>query len=158
MAKVDVGEVRQMAIGLKWKRRRDSGGPPGSDLSDMTDLDLIDVTLVTEFAGQSTEVPKLGLGFAEDGVTVRKPDGAAFVRIPWGDIVGVVAEAEADPAPPAVSAVSLDVESSKRHHLFVVPNAEPGALAASLGVISHRYGGGSVTVAEPGTRASKHSE
>ena len=86
-----------MASGRKWaSRRREPEDVPGSDLSGVTELDLIDVTLVTEFSGARAEVPRLGLAFNKDGMTVRTPDGTPYVRIPWVCIVQPVSYTHLD--------------------------------------------------------------
>jgi hypothetical protein len=128
-----------MPSGRIWGRR-DAGVIPGSDLSGVTQLDLIDVTLVTEVSGEVAEVRGLGLGFDKDGMTVRTPDGAPYVRIPWASIVQLSAVvSEPVSTPPAVT---LEVQSNRKRHRFVVPNVEPRALSGSLGAMSTRYGHG----------------
>jgi hypothetical protein len=129
-----------MASGRKWgPRRRDAEEIPGSDLSGITELDLIDVTLVTEVSGARAEVPRLGLAFKQDGMTVRTPDGAPYVRIPWVSLRQLTAEVctEGDSRS---NAVTLEVQSNRKHHRFVVPNVQPQALTGSLGVVSSLYG------------------
>jgi hypothetical protein len=119
--------------------RRDAGAVPGSDLSGVTELDLIDVTLVTEVSGDPVEVPSLGLGFNEQGMTVRTPDGAPYVSIPWACILHLSADAVSEPLTSS-GAVRLDVRSNRKRHRFVVPNVEPRALTGSLGAVSALYG------------------
>jgi hypothetical protein len=111
-------------------------------LSGITELDLIDVILVTDVLGEPAEVPHLGLGFDKDGMTVRTPDGAPYVCIPWECIVQLSAVvSEHLSSPPAVT---LDMQSNRKRHRFVVPNVEPRALTGSLGALSALYGHGEV--------------
>ena len=129
-----------MASGRKWApRRREPEAVPGSDLSGVTELDLIDVTLVTEFEGEQAEVPRLGLAFNSGGMTVRTPDGAPYVRIPWGSLMQLSAEVAGE-RPSSSPAVTLDVKSNRKSHRFVVPNVQPQALTGSLGAVSTLYG------------------
>lgn len=139
-----------MASGRKWgSRRRDPDEIPGSDLSRITELDLIDVTLVTEVSGARAEVPRLGLAFKQDGMTVRTPDGAPYVRIPWLSLVQLSAEVATDRSSHS-TAVTLEVQSNRRHHRFVVPNVQPQALTGSLGVVSSLYGRGDLLTSGKG--------
>jgi hypothetical protein len=129
-----------MAGARKWgSRRRDPDETPGSDLSGITELDLIDVTLVTEVSGARAEVPRLGLAFKQDGMTVRTPDGAPYVRIPWVSLRQLSAEASSE-RNSSSTAVTLEVRSNRKNHRFVVPNVQPQALTGSLGVVSSLYG------------------
>ncbi|MGH9169668.1 MAG: hypothetical protein ACRD0Z_02155 [Acidimicrobiales bacterium] len=120
--------------------RREPAAAPGSDLTDITQLDLIDVTLKTEFSGEQAEVTGLVLGFDASGMTVRKADGTSVVTIPWGTITGLSADVVGNQQHALSTAVALDVQSRLKTHRFVVPNVQPGALTSSLGVISSRYG------------------
>jgi hypothetical protein len=130
-----------MATGLKWARwRRAALSAPGSDMTGVTELDLINVTLVTDYSGQTTEVPSLGLGFDSEGMTVRKADGAPFVRVPWSSIVAVNADVVGSQRHQLATAMELDIQSDKKHHRFLVPNVQPAALTGSLGAMSRMYG------------------
>jgi hypothetical protein len=127
----------------KW---RPWGGPttaaPGSDLSGTSSLDLIDITLVTDVTGTETEVPHLGLAFADGGMTVRRSDGSDVVTIPWVSIVELSADVEPQRYAGLSTRVALDVQSNRRRHRFLVPNVTPQALTGSLGAMSTRYGRG----------------
>lgn len=139
-----------MASGRKWaSRRREPEDVPGSDLSGVTELDLIDVTLVTEFSGARAEVPRLGLAFNKDGMTVRTPDGTPYVRIPWVCIVQLSADVAGE-RQSSSPAVTLDVQSNRKSHRFVVPNVQPKALTGSLGAMSTRYGRGELLASSKG--------
>ncbi len=109
-------------------------------MSDITELDLINVTLVTEFEGARAEVPRLGLAFDEGGMTVRKADGVPYVRIPWQFITELSADMIGSQRDASTTAVALDIQSSRKRHHFVVPNVQLAALTGSLGVLSQRYG------------------
>jgi hypothetical protein len=142
-----------MADGDKWTPWRRGGRPaPGSDMSDMTELDLIDVTLVTEYAGARAEVPRLGLAFNEGGMTVRRADGAPYVRIPWQFITELSADVVGSQRDVSTKAVALDVQSSRKRHHFVVPNVQLAALTGSLSVLSQRYGRGALVAGGKGRR------
>jgi hypothetical protein len=123
----------------KWASwRRDPGAVPGSDLSGVTELDLIDVSLLTSVSGEPAEVAHLGLTFNTEGMTVRTPDGEPYVRIPWESIAQLSADVESEHHS-LPGAITLDVQSDRKRHRFVVPNVEPRALTESLGVMSARY-------------------
>ena len=141
-----------MPTGLKWPRRRVGGPAPGSDMSAVTELDLIDVTLVTEVAGERAEVPRLGLAFNEMGMTVRKTGGEPYVRITWLSIVEVSADVVGAKRHSLSTAVALDVQSKRKRHRFLVPNVQPEALTGSLGAMSERYGRGTLVA---GAKASR---
>ncbi|HXY45238.1 MAG TPA: hypothetical protein VEH29_13700 [Acidimicrobiales bacterium] len=145
-----------MAEGRKWPWRRPTGIIPGSDLSGVTQLDLIDVTLVTEVSGQPAEVPHLGLAFGELGMTVKRPNGAPYALIPWASIVRLSADAVGPQRHQLSTAVSLGVESTRKRHRFVVPNVQPEALAGSLGAMSERYGRGELVVGGPARGPRRH--
>jgi hypothetical protein len=138
----------------RWKRA--TGIIPGSDLSGVTELDLIDVTLLTESAGQPTEVKHLGLGFSEQGMTVKKPGGEPYALIPWVAIVQLSADAVGPQHYQLSTAVTLDVQSKQKHHRFLVPNVQPDALAGSLGAMSERYGRGELVVGGPARGMRRH--
>jgi len=142
-----------MASGRKWaSRRREPEAVPGSDLSGITELDLIDVTLVTEVAGARAEVPRLGLAFNKGGMTVRTPDGAPYVRIPWWNIIQLSTDVAAERSSSS-PAVTLDVQSNRKSHRFVVPNVQPQALTGSLGAVLTLYGrDGLLSTAKGGQR------
>jgi hypothetical protein len=136
-----------MASGrLPW--RRGTGPSPGSDLSGVTQLDLINVTLVTEVDGQPAEVPLLALAFDETGMTVKKSDGTRYVRIPWTSIVRLSADVVRPGHHDGGTAVELEVHSDRKQHHFLVPDVQPAALKVSLDAMSARYGGGVVVAPE----------
>lgn len=131
-----------MASGSKFRPwRRDSEPSPGNDLTAATELDLINVTLLTEVGGTEAEVPGLGLGFDSTGMSVRKPDGATFVKIPWSSITGLTTGAMNTSRHSLSTAAALEVHGEHKRHRFQVPNVQAEALAGSLGAISSRYGG-----------------
>jgi hypothetical protein len=135
-----------MASGRKWgAKRRDSDDIP-EDWCGITELDLIDVTLVTEVSGARAEVPRLGLAFKQDGITVRTPDGVPYVRIPWVSLRQLSAQVSTE-GNSSSTAVTLEVRSNRKNHRFVVPNVQPQALAGSLGVVSSLYGRGDLFAA-----------
>jgi hypothetical protein len=141
-----------VASGRKWtSRRKDAEGVPGSDLSGVTELDLIDVTLVTQVSGARAEVPRLGLAFNKGGMTVRTPDGKPYVSIPWRSIMQLSADVAGE-RPSSSPVVTLDVQSNRKSHRFVVPNVQPQALTGSLGAVSTLYGRGELLVSAKGGR------
>jgi hypothetical protein len=129
-----------MPSGIKMPWRRDAVKAPGSDLTAVTTLDLINVTLQTEVGGQPAEVTGLGLGFDSVGMTVRKEDGSTFVKIPWGAITGVSADVLGTQNHSLATAVALEIQSELKTHKFLVPNVQPKALTGSLTAISAKYG------------------
>ncbi len=133
----------------KWPLKRATGIIPGSDLSGVTDLDLIDVTLLSEMSGQPTEVPHLSLRFAESGMTVKKPNGAPYALIPWLSILRMSADAVGVQRHQLSTAVTLEVESTRKRHRFLVPSVQLDALTGSLGAMSERYGRGELIVGPP---------
>jgi len=123
-------------------------------MSAVTKLDLIDVTLVTQVAGQPAEVPRLGLAFNETGMTVCKADGKPYARIPWQLITELSASAVSPQRHSSATAVALDVQSSRKRHHFVVPNVQLAALTGSLGAMSQRYSRVALVV---GGKSRRHS-
>jgi hypothetical protein len=140
----------------KWPWKRATGIIPGSDMTGVTELDLIDVTLLTESAGEAVEVPHLGLFFDPLGMTVKKPDGVPYARVPWVSIVQLSTHAVGSRRHELSTAVTLDVQSKKQHHRFVVPNVQPDALAGSLGAMSERYGRGELVLGGPARGMRRH--
>jgi hypothetical protein len=146
-----------MAGAIRWPWRRSSGPAPGSDLTGVTDLDLIDVTLSTEYGGQAAEVPGLGLAFDTGGMTVRKSDGVAYVKIPWGAITGLSADVVGTQRHALSTAVALDVQSHVKTHRFLIPNVQPDALTGSLRAISSRGGRAIEPTQAHGQRRGDHA-
>lgn len=138
--------MRPIVSGLKWPFKRATSAVPGSDLSGVTELDLIDVTLVTESGGQPVEVPHLGLAFGEAGLSVKKPDGASYALIPWVSLLQLSAAAVGPQRHHLPTTATLEVRSKLKRHRFLVPNVQAEALTGSLGAMSARYGRGEVTV------------
>ena len=130
----------------KWPFKRATGIIPGSDLSGVTALDLIEVTLLTDVAGQPTELPHLVLSFGELGMTVKKPDGAPYALIPWLTIQQMSAEAVGPQRHQLSTVASLSVETSRKRHRFLVPNVQLDVLTGSLGAMSERYGRGELVL------------
>jgi len=145
-----------MADGRKWPWKRPTGIIPGSDLSGVTELDLIDVTLLSETSGQQTEVPHLGLAFGELGMTVKKPNGAAYALIPWALIEQLSAQAVGPQRHQLSTAVALEVQSKRKRHRFLVPNVQPEALKGSLRAMSARYGRGELVSGGPARGTRRH--
>jgi hypothetical protein len=148
--------VHPMGEGPRWPWKRATGIIPGSDLTGVTELDLIDVTLLTESAGEAVEVPHLGLFFDSLGMTVKKPNGVSYARVPWVSIVQLSANAVGARRHELSTAVALDVQSKKKHHHFVVPNVQPDALTGSLGAMSERYGRGELVLGGPTRGMRRH--
>lgn len=121
--------------GKRFGRRRADSAAPGADLSRMEQLELIDITLVSEVQGGPTEVPHLGLRFDATGVSVRRPNGDAVVHIPWVSLRRLETAARED----RQASVELAVQSDRRRHRFLVPNVSEEALKASLTAMSARY-------------------
>jgi hypothetical protein len=143
------GRVPMGSGRLPWKRDGAPCPSPGSDLSAVSQLDLIDVTLLTEWRGEPAEVPHLGLVFDGGGMTVRKRDGQSYVRIPWKSIVQLSADVVGSRHHELPTAVELNVTSERRAHRFLVPNVQPAALTDSLGAMSTRFGSGDQVIATP---------
>ncbi|MGO9558547.1 MAG: hypothetical protein ACLPQS_02575 [Acidimicrobiales bacterium] len=141
------------AMGKMMGWRRGGAGAPGSDLSSVEQLDLIDITLVTEVGGETQSIPRLGLHFDANGLSVRRWDGASVVQIPWVSLRHL----QTNVRQPKGSApeVSLDVESDRKRHRFLIPNVNPVALKGSLGAMSARYA--HVALVEDGSRRSFRS-
>lgn len=118
-------------------RRRTTADAPGSDLSGIQRLDLIDIRLVTGSGEATREIPRLGLHFDANGVAVRKWDGESVVQIPWVSLRRLQTK-EPDPATGARE-VELAVETDRGSHRFIVPNVSVDALKASLGAMAARY-------------------
>lgn len=122
----------------RWSlRRRPHAATSANDLSGMTDLDLIDVTLLP--AAGSQEIPHLGLGFGERGISVRRRDGTTVVLIPWASIVRLSIEHVASRPHQLPTEVRFDVETTRARHRFVAPNVQPEALRLSFRALSGRY-------------------
>ena len=128
-----------------WKAPEVTG--TGSDLSGVSSLELIDITLLTDVTGQTTEVANLGLAFGEAGLTVRRSDGSDVVTIPWHDIVELSADVQPRRFGGLSTEATLDVQSDRSRHRFVVPHVTPEALSGSLGAMSARYGRGELVSA-----------
>lgn len=118
-----------------WRRPEVSA--PGSDLSSMERLDLIDVTLVTEAAGAPYEVPNLSLRFGASGFEVRRRDGESVVEIPWVGLRQLQTEVSEQTG--STARVGLEVQTDRKSHRFVVPNVSLDALRGSLSAIAARY-------------------
>ncbi len=124
----------------RWPLRRPSVASSANDLSGVTELDLIEVTLLRATPGAAVEIPHLGLGFAERGVTVRRRDGTMVALIPWAAIVRLSIERLGHRPHQLSTNVRLELESTRGLHRFVVPNVQPEALRGSLKALSGRYG------------------
>lgn len=109
-----------------------------NDLSDVTELDLIDVTLLPAVPGPP-EIAHLGLGFDARGLTVRRRDGSTVALIPWASIVRLSCEQLGGRSHQLPTEMRIDVESIRSRHRFVVPNVQPEALGRSLASLSGLY-------------------
>ncbi len=125
------------AVGKLTSWRRSGAEPPGSDLSAVEQLDLIDITLITGAGAQAREVNRLGLRFDANGLAVKKPSGEPLVQIPWVSLRHLKTTVRESKG--AAPRVELDVESDRKKHRFVVPNVSAAALSGSLGAMSARY-------------------
>jgi hypothetical protein len=140
-------------VGARREGRRRANHPSsGGDLATVAELDLIDVTLQTETSGQPSEVPGLGLRFAEPGLTVKKPSGAPYALIPWVSITQVAFGVLGTRRHHLCAPVRLDVVTKRKRHRFVVPNVQPEGLTSSLRAMAERYGRGAVVVNDHGRR------
>lgn len=127
-----------MARAWSWPRRSVPAATSANELSEVAELDLIDVTLLR--AESPPEIPHLGLGFAARGVTVRRRDGTVVALIPWASIVHLSSEPSTTRSHQQPTRVRLDLESIRGRHRFAVPNVQPEALHRSLRALSARYG------------------
>ncbi|MGO9196450.1 MAG: hypothetical protein ACLQK4_04900 [Acidimicrobiales bacterium] len=125
------------ALGRKLGWRRPDGVAPGSDLTAVEQLDLIDITLITDIGGRSHSVPHLALHFDANGLNVRRSDGSSAVQIPWVSLRRL--QTSVHKAKGSTADVALDVESDRKRHHFLIPNVHPDALKGSLGAMSARY-------------------
>lgn len=124
-------------MGKRFGRRRADPPPPGADLSRMEQLELIDITLVSEVRGEPTEVAHLGLRFDATGMSVRRQSGEDVVQIPWVSLRRLETTVrEERHGPPRVE---LSVQSDRRRHRFLVPNVTEEVLKGSLTAMSARY-------------------
>lgn len=123
------------AVGRMMGRRKESSAP-GSDLSGVEQLELIDITLVAEFEGEAKEVPRLGLRFDSGGLSVRK-DSESLVQIPWVSLRQL--QTMVHESSGSTFSVELAVQSDRKQHRFRVPNVSPGALSDSLAAIAALY-------------------
>ncbi|MGH9298303.1 MAG: hypothetical protein ACRDZT_00120 [Acidimicrobiales bacterium] len=133
--------------------RRASVEAPGSDLSAIDRLDLVDISLVSELEGKTVEVPGLGLHFGSSGMTVRRLNGEQVVEIPWASLKLIATEAGTVTAG-LTAKVVLHVETDRKRHRFLVPNVQPDALKTSLGAVSGRFGKTVIAAGAP-RRASR---
>jgi hypothetical protein len=140
----------------KWPFKRATGIIPGSDLTGVTALDLIEVTLLAELAGQPTEVPHLVLRFGELGMTVKRPNGEPYALIPWLSISQMSAEAVGAQRYQLSTVASLVVETTRKRHRFLVPNVQLDALTGSLGAMSERYGRGELVLGGAARGVRRH--
>ncbi|MHB8246592.1 MAG: hypothetical protein ACYDGN_14830 [Acidimicrobiales bacterium] len=109
---------------------------PGTGHSSIEQLDLVDITLVSDVDGSAREVQGLGLHFDADGLSVRSK-GTPVVQIPWTSLKRL--QTTVRPVKGAPPRVELGVESDRKRHRFVVPNVDPDVLKGSLGSISRQY-------------------
>jgi hypothetical protein len=133
----DEGRFLVGAMGKMLGRRRIDGDAPGSDLSSVEQLDLIDITLITEVGGEALSIPRLGLHFDANGMSVRRCDGSAVVQIPWVSLRRLQTSVRQPKG--SAEIVSLDVQSDRKRHRFLIPNVNQLALKGSLGAMSARY-------------------
>jgi hypothetical protein len=124
--------------GRLFGRRTPVSPPPGTRHGPIEQLDLVDLTLISQVNGSRHEVPGLGLRFDAGGVLVRGPDGSDVVQIAWASLKRLRTRALIERS--GASRVELELESDRRKHRFVVPNVDPDVLRSSLLTASSRYG------------------
>ncbi|MGA8680776.1 MAG: hypothetical protein WB592_09865, partial [Acidimicrobiales bacterium] len=81
---------------------------------------------------------------------------APYALIPWVSIVRMTADAVGHQHHQLSTAVNLGVESTRKHHRFLVPNVQPEALTGSLGAMSARYGRGELVLGGPARGMRRH--
>ncbi len=130
--------------------KRGVSATPGTDLSGVERLDLIDVTLLSDAGGRTREVPRLRLRFDAKGVAVRRPDGDEVVLIPWVSLRRLGARLQTSKS--GQQHVELGITSDRKQHRFVVPNVSAEALQGALGAMSTRYAHKGLVGAKKGFR------
>jgi hypothetical protein len=133
---------------LRWMNWR--GEQAEQEFAEVVDLRLTDVILVATTASGTVEVSGLGLCFDKLGLTVRKSGGEQVVQIAWPLLRSVTVPTDHRATKGAIATIALIVQSDRRRHRFVVHNADPGALSASLAAVSTRYAGRDLTRIEEG--------
>lgn len=120
-------------------RRRAAIPRPGADITDLTNLDLIGVSLVAKAQQGAVEVPELSLFFDKRGLRVRRSDGSNVAAIAWSSLVSASTDAVAGGEYGSARRVTFDLTTDRRRHRFVVPYANAPALGAAINTLSTRY-------------------
>jgi hypothetical protein len=125
------------------------------EFAELSELQLTDVTLVVTTSGGLVDVPGLALRFDTAGLAVRKPNGDEIVQIGWPLLRSVTVPTDGRASKGAIASLALIVQSDRKRHRFVVRNADPGALTASLAAVSSRYAGRDLTRVDNGAGLHK---
>lgn len=119
----------------------------GEKLPAVEQLDLVDITLLTQVAGEPYEVPHLGLHFDGRGVSVLRWDGVFVAMIPWASLRQLRTKVKDQKG--SAGDVELEVESDRKTHHFLVSNVHPDALKDSLTAMSARHARNSLVESAP---------
>ncbi|HEV2360587.1 MAG TPA: hypothetical protein VGS21_02685 [Acidimicrobiales bacterium] len=142
------------AKGLRSKADRFAVDPL-QELAGMTELSLVDVALITSYDGAKVEIARLGIGFDQAGMTVRKPNGDTAGVVPWPLLQQFKASAPAAQSAGARPHVALEIDSDRRHHSFSISHIDLSALNASLTVLSKRYTGRDLVAVDPKAKGKR---
>jgi hypothetical protein len=134
-------------------RRRSSLPRPEAGIRGIQSLDLIGVSVVADGPDGPVEVPSLSLSFERPGVVVRRSDRSEVASIPWALLRSFTAVQQPAEGPSGTQWVALVIESDRKEHRFLVPNAEATALTTAVDALAVRYGGGGIAASG---RSAKH--
>jgi hypothetical protein len=128
------------------------------EFAELSELQLTDVTLVATTSAGPVDVPGLGLRFDRLGLTVVKPTGEQVVQIGWPLLRSVTVPTDGRASKGAIASLALIVQTDRKRHRFVVRNADPGALSASLAAVSSRHLGRDLTRVDNGAGLHKRQQ